>query len=207
MKVLRFAIFLLAVLGVGAVSGDDALYDFEQLTTENGKVYRSIFVLGSDSHGLLFRHEEGIAKIDFEQLSMSLRMLYEPVESPPVEPFPAEGEAADRKDAGAEAETGQSASASSAGVDWLRGATVTLTARNRVSVPWRAYGTFCGTACGPLRHSWPQHWPRYQPALRLAIPSCRAAAVEDFLITTGLVPRPPGVNTYRLPYNRADLLH
>lgn len=159
------------------------------MNTENGRVYRDILILDSDRHGLLFRHEKGIAKFNYDQLSMNLRMLYEPVgeiaeEStvPEAEESPPGGLAFPDKDL-----------------------SFTLTVRSRIVspwLPWQGDPGFCRSRCSECRRAWPQHGSRYHRALRLAIPECRAFAVDDFLITTGLVPRPPGVMTYRLPYNR-----
>lgn len=191
MKFLKFAIFFLCICFPFALSAsNDVTFDLERISTENGKVYRDILILDSDRHGLLFRHSKGIAKIDFSRLSMNLRMLYEPVgEEPTTMPEASlEGDPIDPEI-----------------LDGLP--PVTLTARTSATIPIRSDYFGCWSPCEAYRRSYPGWWPRYQPALRLAVPRCRSLAVKDFLITTGLVPRPFGVKIFRLPYNRADLLY
>lgn len=191
MKVLIFGILILGV-GMGLpAAADDLTFDLEQIRTANGKVYKQIQILDSDGFGLLFRHREGIAKVDYDQLSMNLRMLYEPVEEMPLDSTPIEPDSTE----------------TTTFLESLKGKSVEILAKNRIEVPLVRLFPRSSNSCFGYAHHWPVHWPRYQPALRLAIPECRALALEDFLITTGLVPRPPGVRTYRLPYNRADLLY
>ena len=188
MKVLKFAILLLGCCSSCWLVASDVTFDLDRIKTENGRTYRDILILDSDQHGLLFRHAKGIAQLDYAQLSMNLRMLYEPVEEGPVEAQadPSEGDSL-LSELGVIGKT----------------ADLTLTARNRVTVPFPSYTQHCAA----YRRAWPMHWPRYHPVLPLAIPACRSAAIDDFLITTGLAPRPFGVTTYRLPYNRPYLLY
>lgn len=184
MKVLKFATLILAFSGSSWLFAGGDSFDLDRIQTLNGRAYEEILILSSDRHGLLFRHKRGIAKINFNELSMNLRMLYEPVEETPMET--------------AVDETDDSFSL-------LEEESITITAANRITVPLGYYRGLGWNRCNAYRCAYPIHWPRYSPALRLAIPECRALAVEDFLITTGLVPRPFGVRTYRLPYNYADL--
>ncbi|MEM7601289.1 MAG: hypothetical protein AAF357_07710 [Verrucomicrobiota bacterium] len=191
MKVLKFAVLLLVGFSSILTIASDVTFDLDRIKTEHGRVYHDILILDSDRHGLLFRHRKGIAKIEFSQLSMNLRMLYEPVgEEEPPEPAP-DVELISVEEV----------------IPLSQTAAYTLTAHSRVHLPINAFQAGQWSPCVSYRRNWPSHWPGYQPALRLAIPECRARVIDDFLITTGLVPRPCGVTTYRLPYNRADLLY
>jgi hypothetical protein len=191
MRVLKFAIFTMVCSVLAPVEASDVTYDLDKIETQNGRIYRDILILESDQYGLLFRHAVGIAKIDFPQLSMNLRMLYEPVTDEVTE---ASGEGGDEVE-------------DAPPFDLSRNLRITVTARNRIEFPINHGDCGCASACHHYRNDWPGHWPRYHPALRLAIPECRALAVKDFLITSGLVARPPGVVTYRLPYNRSYRLY
>lgn len=156
-------------------------FDFEKIATKDGPVYREVFIVDVDNNGMMFRHADGIAKVRFEQLPMNLRMLYEPA------------------DDGAEL-------------------TVEPEEKNVEPTSEKARPVFYVTLQQPVRYvpvyqyyqpcyqqAWPRHWPRYHPAHAYARPACRAAVVQDFLYTTGLQPKPPGVVTRRLPYNRPYL--
>ena len=54
------------------------------ITTQSGKTYRDVELLTADSAGLLFRHSQGVAKVDFEDLSNNLREMFQ-VEVDPAE--------------------------------------------------------------------------------------------------------------------------
>lgn len=191
MRVLKFVILSICSFSSCWVEANDVTFDLDRITTENGRIYQNILILDSDQYGLLFRHAKGIAKINFEQLSMNLRMLYEPVEEMPMESTVSDA-------------TGLPLSELSS---FDKGATLLLTARTSAILPLHCYSGVYSSRCPDYRRVWPRHWSRYHPGLRLGIPECRARAVDDFLITTGLVPRPPGVVTYQLPYNRPYLLY
>ncbi len=121
MKFLKFAPLLLSVtLSVDGL-GQDGGYDHERLTTLRGRAYYEVFVIGSDANGLTFRHRDGIAKVEFGQLSEAYRMLYEAVAELPEETDPA---------AEAPAETNPSG-----GAEWTDPSAMppmTLLARNRI---------------------------------------------------------------------------
>lgn len=175
-------IFATAFLVATAVVGFGADYDLEKITTTEGKEYREILVIESDEHGLTFRHRHGISKLLFSSLPTNLRMLYEgtvPLEAPE--------EVADTEEA---------VVADSGGPELD---SLVFTVRTRVYPPMNR-GGYGVNGCSPV--GWPSAWPRYNPALLLANPYCREWATRDFLYTSGLLRKPPGVFTYRLPYHR-----
>lgn len=173
-------IFTVAVWSNGYSS--EELFDLDSIRSLDGRVYHDILILDGDEHGLMFRHRKGIAKIPFRQLSMNLRMLYEPVGE--VEKGSEVDSTEDNEPAQSGKKTAEAmtplearAVASLSGPEWwIRGA-FTQIPRSRVA-------------------PWPQHWPRYHPAHALAYPHYRELAVRDFLYTTGLAERPPGVHPY-----------
>lgn len=191
MKVLKFAILTMFLSWPVCSNAGGDTFDLDKIETENGKIYHDILILDSDEYGLLFRHAVGIAKVDFGQLSMNLRMLYEPV-----------GDNAETPGTGAVEFEGPPAPAPS-----LKDLKITVTARNRVTWPMATSGYHCINPCQQFRAAWPSHWSRYHPGLALAVPECRSLAVRDFLITSGLAARPPGVVTYQLPKSRPYLLY
>lgn len=191
MAFLKFAILTMVCSSLVLAEASDTTFDLDRIKTQNGRVYEDILILDSDQHGLLFRHAVGIAKVDFQQLSTNLRMLYEPV----VEEEEMVGEVPESDPEAASL------------LNMSRNVNITVTARNRVEVPVHHWNRSCATACDRYQNHWPSHWSRYNPALSLAVPECRALAVQDFLITTGLAHRPPGVTTYRLPFNRPYRLY
>ncbi|MDF1823037.1 MAG: hypothetical protein P1U68_00255 [Verrucomicrobiales bacterium] len=191
MKVLKFAMMATVCSVILPVGADDAIYDLDRIETESGRVYRNILILNSDRHGLLFRHAVGIAKLDFQQLSMNLRMLYEPVGDEEGVPG---GMGGDERDVSSPLET-------------IRNLKVTVTAANRIEFPLFRWNDSGVAGCHQYRKDWPNHWSRFDPALCLSVPECRALAVKDFLITTGLAARPPGVVTYRIPFRSSFRLY
>jgi len=196
MKFLKFAIVpCLACWLLASASGEGG-YDLEKISTNDGRVYRDILVVEADRHGLMFRHRDGIAKVDYEFLSRNLRMLYEPVSE--VEEK-GEGGSADSDSPDGEGDGEGDGRAGEAGIAEEAGSwTVTLRSRTIVAVP-RAAGWRSGCRpCGAGAVTWRRHWPRYHPAHALAGPICREAVVRDFLYTTGLLARPPGVTVRRL---------
>lgn len=178
MKFLIAAIFL----AVGATSLAQAGgFDLDAITTVEGREYQEIFIVDSDEHGLLFRHRRGIAKLPFASLPTNLRMLYEvsaPLEVP--------DEATEQVGEPQMSPSGQNL------------IPLVFTVRTRV-YPQPAVDS-SGYGCGPFL--WPSHWPRFHPVHHLVNPYCREMALRDFLYTTGLLPKPPGILTYRLPCNR-----
>ncbi len=181
MKNIKIAIFVLMVVGV---CRETPGFELESLTTVRGKEYRDIEILDADRHGLLFRHRDGIAKESFAFLSQAIGDMFRPVEAlqgEAVEPAAGEGE---------EATAGEIDAA------WQ----LTWTVRQRVFFPAQPP---CGNPrecrLHPHPGNWPSWWHRFRCANYLTNPLCRELALRDFLITTGLRPRPAGVKTYRFP--------
>lgn len=161
-------------------------FDLDSITTIEGRSFQEILILGSDEHGLMFRHRSGIAKLPFSELSMNLRMLYEPV---------AEVRPADE----AETTTGHSAAANSEALDSEPDHAV-ATVRTTLTAPGGfIHGALIQMPRPQASVVWPSHWPRYHPAHALAVPAFRELAVRDFLYTTGLAPRPAWIRPYPLP--------
>lgn len=145
-------------------------YDHETLSTATGRVYREIFVIGSDAHGLTFRHRGGIAKLPFRDLSTSYRMLYESV--------------ADLEEAVPDA-----AEPVEATHEVSLSLPVTMQARTRITIQlppqvWRLGG---GLPPGWVNPAWPSWWPRHQEVHRLSHPLYREMVVRDFLHSSGLL--------------------
>lgn len=179
MKILTGATIFLLCCSVGTEVAKS--FDFESLTTTADRHYQEVFVLESDQHGLTFRHRYGIAKVPFGELSMNLRMLYEPV-----------GEVGDPGAPDLDAESTE--------VFLEEPDYAIATVRTTITAPlwwWQGALTQMPRPCPPV--VWPSHWPRYHPAHALAVPAYRELAVRDFLYTTGLAPRPCGVHPYPLP--------
>lgn len=209
MRFLNFAALLMAgMLAATGLAADEGGFDFESLEVASGSVYREVLILDADEHGLMFRHRGGIAKLPFSQFSENLRMLYEPVAAVPelADAAPDEesrgedgvpvGQARDR-------ESGETSPA----FDSAWPESISLTARARVEVSpgtiWT--GGFrgdprAGLATWPrYRAPWRPAWGRYPRSLSLANPFYRELVVRDFLITTGLIPAPPGFRPYPIP--------
>lgn len=182
-KALEFATLLTAFAGLSPLPGQEGGHDHERLTTSDGRTYHEIFVIGSDAHGLTFRHREGIAKVGFETLSQAYRMLYEGVEALP-EPNPQTPSALPTASAGGE----------EAWKGVLDGAPVAFVARSRLvldsSAPWRR--SIDGGARSLRTPVWPVWWPDHENVHRLAQPLFRELAVREFLHATGLLLLPCG---------------
>ena len=179
MNFLKFGIFFtlpMAVVSVSAFEGD-----FERLTTSYGKVLEDVWVIEADDHGLTVRHQSGISKLGFWELSDNLRMLYEPIDDEV---------------------------ANSEGTEEIEEQAEVGFATSSVGISFRIYPSArvssCWDPCKPLH--WKPYWPKYHPAHSLVRPVCRAAVLQDFLYTAGLVPRPPGVKPHILPYNLPYLI-
>lgn len=165
----------------GISSAAEESFDLESIRTLDGQVYEEILILSGDESGLMFRHRRGIAKIPFRQLSMNLRMLYEPVADV----------AAGTSDVAVDEATSNEEEESVA-VELLVPAVVQTSTRVEVSMEWLRGAL----AQMPRRQMapWPSHWSSFHPAHALAYPEYRELAVRDFLYTTGLAPRPCGIH-------------
>ena len=210
MRVFKFAlisgIWLVAGLMLGRAD-DSGAYDLDQIVSRYGRTYHDIFVVNSDEHGLLFRHRDGIAKLSFSELSDNLRELFQPVVEMDDSVEDEEAIADEPQESG-----GLVAPTASTPTRRNSDFQIDIVQRNRVYLnparqqsgyhpapyhyqPYHPYGN-CG-AQPPVY--WPNHWPRYRRAHALVNPYHRAAVLQDFLYTTGLLPLPPGVNVVRLP--------
>ena len=174
--------FLLSGFLIEGIAGEVVSYDLEKIVTLRGRTYRDILILSSDVHGLLFRHRDGIAKLDFRELSQGIRGMYEPVEDGSQEEEPMEelSEGGGLLSDEAEPEV-----------------QIDLITRNRVRAALPLC-RFAGPCANPPVYC-PSYWPRYHASHALVNPRCRAAVLRDFLYTSGLLPLPPGVRVVRLP--------
>ena len=219
MKILNFAWISLLLFSVMLSPSQGSDYDLEKIDTLTGRHFKHIRILGADAHGLMFRHAEGVAKVSFEELKISLREMFEPLpeeeqmfEEPeiidrntsidPSQPYAGEEEiiVPDEK-GGAGFVQGKISPppVETASQTVPQDYAIDIIVRNRVVIPLpvnRGYGA-CDPCARPIH--WPAHWGRYHPAHRLADPCFRELVVRDFLYTTGLMPLPPGVSVYRLP--------
>lgn len=187
MKFLKTATLMGAISMIGFLSlADEEVTDFDRLKTKQGRTYHKIFVLSADAHGLMFRHERGIAKLSFQELPMNLRMLYEPAQPEPE----------------AETDLGNvNQTVDEKGSSTPAPVYVTYLVRPVYQITQQA-----PNYCRSYAQYWPQHWPRYHPAHAYASAPCREQVVRDFLYTTGLACKPPGVVTRRLSYRRPYLI-
>ena len=173
MKFLKVAVIFIVWGGASLSSGNEESFDLERIKVQSGKVYRNILILEGDAHGLTFRHEDGIAKVPYDSLSMNLRMLYQPVGDLP------EGEAGNESAPDIAVEMrGKGDSIESIPVviqlrTYSRGRQEGL-GHHSSSVPSLGY-------MPGYRAPWKSHWGRYPLALSLANPRYRALAVQDFL--------------------------
>ena len=200
---LRRARLLVGVLGI-LVVGLDLRADEPEwassgpdrggtLVTLEGRAFHDVTIVGIDPNGILFKHANGAGKVRFEELSPEIRnhFGYDPEAAAVFE-----GKASPRSDRQNAAVAG--AVAGQGGV-----APMVVTFRTRVTLPARtpAYGGYPWslTGCGPAlaNYFWPYQWGRWHPGLAYTRFPCRQAAERDFLISTGILPRPPGVRTWR----------
>lgn len=177
---LATVVFILGFLQFG--NSQEADFDLEKIVTTSGKIYREIIILGSDDYGLTFRHRGGIAKERFSSLSTNLRMLYEVV-----------GDPVEAKIADLPAKTEGEPVPSSPALP-----PIVFTVRTRVNIVHPALQLGGGYG-SPDASQWPSWWARYYPVHHLTNPYQRELAVRDFLYSSGLLPTPCGIRTYRLP--------
>ncbi len=181
MKFLTFAFFGILAFAPSVGCGQEVGYDHERLTTNDGRAYHEVFVLGSDANGLTFRHRDGIAKVGFGQLSEAYRMLYEMVAELPDMAIPAEPSSDPREVAAIRGHA----------IDMLDREPLILLARNRFAIPLPAATPWCGGGLSHLPQSaWPTWWPDHGRIHRLTHPLFREYAVRGFLISSGLLSRP-----------------
>ncbi|MDF1860098.1 MAG: hypothetical protein P1U87_07775 [Verrucomicrobiales bacterium] len=184
MKFLTFAIIFPLAAMIPSGFSQDGDFDLESIKTVDGKRYHEIWILDADDYGMTFRHREGIAKLPFRQLSTNLRMLYEPVAEVEEEVEEEVELFVFNEDASIQATASTRVTAP---IYWLRGAYTQMPQ--------------------PQMAPWPSHWSRYHPVHALAYPAYRELAVRDFLYTTGLAERPPGIHPYALPRHGPYCFH
>ena len=186
MNFLKYATVMGAISMIGFSSlADEEVFDFDRIKTTHGRTYQKIFVISADAHGLMFRHETGIAKLSFPELPMNLRMLYEPADMGAELKTETPDEVTEEKNPPA---------ASPIYLTYL------------VRPVYQINQTMPNYCRAPVQY-WPNHWPRYHPAHALAHAPHRELVLRDFLYTTELACKPPGVVTRRLPYRRPYLMH
>ncbi len=157
------------------------------LRTRQGKVYFAIEVVQVDPNGLLFRHRNGTGKVLFTDLSSELQTHYG------YDPGSAETFENGRPEVRAAADAADAPSPPTV-----------LTFRVRTTLPRVAPSPavlWAPVLCGhpaELGLRWPSHWSRFHHGHAYASFPWRQLAERDFLISSGLVPRPPGVRTWRL---------
>lgn len=200
----KFAIFRLilsAVLfGIGLLGSVTANADppsaMRSLRTLDGREFFDVRVQKADPTGLFFQHRHGSAKISFTHLDPEIGKSYGYGEE--------EAKAFEKDRPHTEIETNAPAWADPIDVSQTL-PPLRLTFRTRTIFP--VGSTFshggCGyspTGCGAslASYPWPSHWSRFHPGLAYSLFPCRQLAERDFLITSGILPRPPGVCTWRL---------
>ena len=178
-------------------------YDLAQIKTVHGKVYREIYILEADSYGLTFRHRDGIAKVVFPSLPANLRMLYETTEEL--------GEVESDNEKGELEKTEDIAPQETDPIGVTRpgnfgSVPLVFTVRNRVTIPSSALW-LGGGYLNAGRMGWPGRWHRYGAVHELANPYYRELVVRDFLYSSGLISKPPGISTYRIPCRSRPLFY
>ncbi|NNE92186.1 MAG: hypothetical protein HKN23_11110 [Verrucomicrobiales bacterium] len=196
-KILTIAICIgLSTMPIAVFASDEnaaAGIALESITTISGKTYYDVELITADDRGLLFRHRNGASKVDFEDLSYNLREMFE------VEPRVPEMEAGAA--AAADPDNGKGDDPENQGdVDEADFTDLIITTRSRIilrpNYGHPAHGYHCNP-CAAANVPWYSHWPRYQYGIALARADCRRLAVHDFLISSGLIPTPPGVTVRR----------
>lgn len=194
----KFGLILGSVfaLALGAkAGGGDSERTLRVLETLDGRVFDDVAIDSVDPNGLLFRHRDGIAKIRFANLNPAIREAYGFTE----------------EDALA-FETGRTiteivAAPNSAPPQACQAAGVSplvLSFRIRTTFPTASpacanYG-FGPMGCGAslAQFPWASHWNRFHPGLAYSRFPCRQLAERDFLLSSGILTRPPGVWSWRL---------
>ena len=179
-KILKFiaALLISFVLGIGGSAADDSV-----LETLSGRTYYGVKVVKIDPNGVLFRHRDGAAKVTFDDMNPEIRE-YLGLDARKAAAFekahrPSKSRPASKKKAGVQP------------ID------VVLTVRTTVRLPVTDHFARSRAACGGV--PWFSHWARFHPGLAYAHFPCRQQAERDFLISSGILPTPPGVRVVRLP--------
>jgi hypothetical protein len=158
------------------------------LRTLDGKIFLDVTQPEPDDAGLTFRHAGGAARVLRERLSAADQKRFS---------LPDWTVAA----AATRVAPPRIVSVSSQPPSLLVPPPVVLTYHFRTIFPAApAPSLGCDYGCGSTlsRLYWPTHWSRPHYGMAYPIFPCRQAAERDFLITTGILPRPRGVQTWRL---------
>tara|TARA_R110002096_G_scaffold85802_17_gene197897 strand:+ start:105 stop:707 length:603 start_codon:yes stop_codon:yes gene_type:complete len=183
MRFLNFAAILGLLLFAGSVRGDGPQPDFDWLATTKGDVYREVIVIKGDQYGLIFRHQDGISKIDYAWLPPQLKDAYAPIPSP-------ENLIADTKFDGFQV---------SGDEDEYSSQDLQVTLRRRFTFP----------ANWLTSYSWPNSYVGsgydfsagraclfgHRPAHAFVTPYWRELAIQDLLHSSGLISRPWGIHS------------
>lgn len=199
---------ILVFLVLGPAAGNDLRADEPgpgsvlqgaPLHTTDGRVFHDVTIVGVDPNGLLFKHARGAGKVRFEELSPEIQAHFSY--------DPAAAAAFERRGKGLRG--GKAVPQAPAAAGLAGGSPITVTFRSRVVLPSsRSSAALCAwgpgeawslTGCGPTLANafWPYQWGRWHPGLAYTRFPCRQAAERDFLISTGILPRPYGVRTWR----------
>jgi hypothetical protein len=152
------------------------------LRTVDGRMFVGVREARADETGLTFRHEGGAAKVPRAALSaadqrrFSVPAAEAPAAQPPAwaSPDPASGSV-------------------TAAIPPL-----VFTYRVRAILPPAAAPETAGCASALSHYYWPSHWARPHYGMAYPLFPCRQLAERDFLITSGILPRPRGVWPWRL---------
>ena len=169
--------------------GEGAAIELGTLRTEDGRTFHEARAVSADTLGLTFRHRGGVAKIDFELLSREIRDRYG------YDKAIAEQKAEEGKDG----EAPKTARAAAAAAKSPTPVEVRLRIRTRTQIRLPQAAGCGGLAACRAGVPWGSWWPRYHPANNYALFPCRQLAERDFLITSGILPVPPGVSVYPVP--------
>jgi hypothetical protein len=157
------------------------------LRTVDGRMFLGVRDARADESGLTFRHQGGAAKVARQQLSEAdLKRFSVPEVVAKAVPAANAGEPL--------AWEGPNPAA-------ITVPPLVFTYRVRTILPVSAPSASCEiqSCAGALSHTyWPSHWARPHYGLAYPLFPCRQLAERDFLLTTGILPRPRGVWPWRL---------
>ncbi len=191
MKFLNFAAFL-AVLALCATGrADEPIDTMELLPVGWGEVFFDVKVIDADEYGLTFRHQNGAAKVLYEWLPLEVEEKYAPMRS------------------GKEASSSGNSGGFQVSPEGAAAGPLVISVLNRVNLPQFSYGNpgACYPWGGVALPTWHSHWPRYHPAHALVNPYYRSLAVQDFLYSSNLVPRPIWLTGWNLEHRRPRLFY
>ena len=193
-KWVHLTVVLAILLGIGGgaiVAGEPVDDEYrEDLMTLDGRRFFRVRLVKVDPNGLLFRHRDGVAKVTFNDLSEDFREYYGYDET--------RARDFERRHSGAPSDAAVPAPKPMPASEVKAEPEIVVTYRTRTFIPVRFEDPYaCArSACGGV--PWYSHWARFDPRLAYARFPCRQLAERDFLISSGIVPAPPGVTVRRL---------